>query len=54
MIPGDPEESTWANIFSIERFDEFCRKRADLIVARVREIVGDALRSYSHDDDEVE
>ena len=54
MIPGNPEESTWANIFSIERFDEFCRKRAELIVARVREIVGDALRVDIRDDDEVE
>ena len=45
MIPGDPRESTWADGFAVDKFEEFCRKRSELIVGRVREIVGDSLRS---------
>ena len=45
MIPGDPRQSTWAGAFSVDKFEEFCRKRSELIVGRVREIVGDSLRS---------
>lgn len=45
MIPGDPREATWADGFSVDKFEEFCRKRSELIVGRVREIVGDSLRS---------
>ncbi len=47
MIPGDPHEPTWVDNFSIEKFEEFCRKRAKLILERVREVVGDSLRSGS-------
>lgn len=53
MIPGDPGETTWAKAFSVEQFDAFCRKRAELIVSRVREIVGDALRSDLLADEEL-
>lgn len=52
MIPGDPDKSTWAESFSIEQFETFCRKRAELIVSRVGEVVGDSLRSDLLDDDE--
>ena len=45
MIPGDPSEPAWADGFTIEMFEEFCRRRAQLIVARVGEVVGDSLRS---------
>ncbi len=44
LIPGDPCDSTWADSFSIKQFDVFCRKRAELIILRVREIIGDLLR----------
>lgn len=53
MIPGNPDDELgWADGFRLERFEVFCRKRAELIVSRVREIVGDALRSdlLSEDD----
>ena len=53
MIPGNPEELTWANSFSTEQFPVFCRKRAELIVSRVREIVGDSLRSDLFAEDEL-
>ena len=53
LIPGDPCDPAWADSFSIERFQEFCEQRARLIVARVREIVGDSLRFDSSSDDEL-
>lgn len=52
MIPGDPREPGWLDGFSEDKFEEFCRRRAALIIARVREIVGDSLRDTSLDDDE--
>ncbi len=52
MIPGDPDKSTWAESFSIEQFETFCRKRAELIVKRVEEVVGDSLQSDLLDGDE--
>jgi len=48
LIPGDPEDLQWADHFSTNRFEEFCRKHAELIVARVSEIVGCPLQSVSH------
>ena len=53
LIPGDPCDPAWTDIFAIDRFEEFCRKRADLILGRVREIVGDSLRTYSSSDNEM-
>lgn len=52
MIPGDPRNPLWADSFSVDRFEDFCRKRAELIIERVREVVGDSLRSPSPADDE--
>ncbi|MDE0033167.1 MAG: DUF262 domain-containing protein [Deltaproteobacteria bacterium] len=45
MIPGDPCEHQWRDSFSPDHFEDFSRKRAQLIVERVREVVGDSLRS---------
>ena len=53
MIPGNPHELAWADGFSIEKFEEFCRKRAELIVDRVREVIGDSLRSGPSSEDEL-
>lgn len=44
MIPGNPAEDSWADYFSIDNFDTFCRDRAELIISRVREVVGDSLK----------
>lgn len=54
MIPGDPDDPMWPDSFSIENFEDFCRKRSELIVARVREVVGDSLRSDAASEDELE
>ena len=54
MIPGDPDDPMWLDSFSIENFENFCRKRSDLIVARVREVVGDSLKSDASSEDELE
>ncbi len=55
LIPGDPGNLQWADSFSTNRFEEFCRKRAALIVERVGEIVGCPLQKVSpSSDDEIE
>ena len=55
LIPGGPEDPEWPDSFSIDRFEEFCRERADLIVTRVSEIVGNSLQKSSpSSDDEIE
>ena len=51
MIPGDPDDRTWPDSFSIENFEIFCRRRSELIVARVKEVVGESLRSELEEDD---
>ncbi|MCY4332411.1 MAG: hypothetical protein OXC96_07915 [Cyanobacteria bacterium MAG CAR1_bin_15] len=43
----DIEDSQWSDSFSMAHFEEFCRKHAELIVARVSEIVGCPLQSVS-------
>jgi len=55
LIPGDPGDPQWADSFSTNRFEEFCRKRAELIFKRVGDIVGNALQKVSSSsDNEVE
>ena len=44
MIPGNPSESGWEDAFSIDNFERFCRSRAELIISRIREVVGDSLK----------
>lgn len=53
MIPGDPHDPDWPDSFSIERFEDFCRARAKLIVARVKEVVGDSLITDISSDEEL-
>ena len=53
LIPGDSEDPEWADSFGIDQFEHFCRQRAELILSRVQEIVGDSLRTSSSPDDEL-
>lgn len=57
MIPSNPKGDLdiprWSGDFSVEKFEEFCRKRADLILARVREVIGDSLRTNFVPEDEL-
>ena len=53
MIPGNPGEPTWPDSFAIDRFEEFCRKRADLIIPRVREVIGESLKISSLSEDQM-
>ena len=53
MIPGDPNESQWEDTFTIGNFEEFCQKRAELIISRIREVVGDSLKISQLSDDEM-
>lgn len=55
MIPGDPSKPGWAEQFSIKMFEEFCKLRAQLIVERVGEVIGESLRSdTSAEEDEAD
>ena len=51
LIPGNPESPQWADSFSTDRFEEFCRKRAELIIMRVSEIVGNSLQKVTPSSD---
>jgi len=53
MIPVDPRETSWELALSVDRFDEFCQARADLIMDRVREVVGDSLKETELSEDEM-
>lgn len=53
MIPGDPGESTWPDSFALNQFENFCRRRAELIVSRVREVIGESLKDSSLSEDEM-
>lgn len=52
LIPGDPDDLQWPDSFSIDRFEKFCRKRAELILERVGEIVGSSLQKVSPSSDD--
>ena len=53
LIPGDPDDSQWVDSFSIDQFENFCKKRAKLIISRVHEIIGDSLQVNTSPDDEL-
>ena len=53
MIPGNPSEQAWSESFEIDKFEQFCRRRAELIVSRVREIIGESLTVSSLSEDEM-
>lgn len=54
MIPGDTYDPRWTDMFSIENFESFCKARAQLIVGRVREVVGSSLRDVDWTEEVVE
>jgi hypothetical protein len=43
MIPGDPENSAWVDKFDIEHFDDFITARSNLLLDRIRKVVGESL-----------
>ena len=43
LIPGNPLEESWTGTFAIGNFDAFCNARVELILDRIREVVGDSL-----------
>lgn len=53
MIPGNPNDPAWPDSFALDKFEEFCRRRADLIVSRVREVIGESLKVNTLSEDEV-
>ena len=53
MVPGSPDDPRWTDMFSIENFEVFCRARAQLIVERVREVVGSSLKDPALTEEEL-
>ena len=53
MIPGSPNEPGWEDGLSIENFEIFCKKRAELIISRIREVIGDSLKVTPLSEDEM-
>ena len=53
MIPGDPDNPRWADMFSTGNFETFCQARAQLIVERVREVIGSSLKDPALMEDEL-
>jgi len=53
MIPGDLNDESWLDNFSIGNFDEFCRKRAELIFSRVHHIIGDSMKDGQLSEDDM-
>lgn len=55
LIPGDPGDPQWPDSFSVDKFEEFCKNRANLIIEKVRQVIGDSLEIVSpSSEDEVE
>ena len=53
MIPGDPSNPAWPDNFALDKFEDFCRRRAELIVSRVREVIGESLKVSTLSEDEM-
>ena len=53
MIPGELSETTGLENLSINSFEQFCKQRADLIVSRVREVVGNSLKLVPPSEDDL-
>jgi hypothetical protein len=43
LIPGNLAAADWASTLVIDKFEEFCRDRAELILRRVKQVVGDSI-----------
>ena len=44
LIPGDIGDDSFAEQFSVTNFKDFLSNRADMLLARVREVIGDSLK----------
>jgi hypothetical protein len=53
LIPGDPQGADWLKTFSKDGFDTFCRSRGEMILTRVREVVGESLKLASQSPDDL-
>ena len=51
LIPGDPTDLSWEKGFTVNNFQDFCQKRAELVLKEVGNIVGHAaLKTASRQD----
>lgn len=51
LIPYDKDNPGDKDYYSIKNFDEFLRRRAELLIERIQEVVGDAWHPPSQDED---
>jgi hypothetical protein len=54
LIPGDIESSTFSDQFEVSNFKEFLEKRADILLKRVEEVIGDSLKASDELDEDIE
>lgn len=54
LIPGELESPTFSKQFEIENFNEFLERRAELLLQRVQEVIGDSLKVSEESDEGIE
>jgi hypothetical protein len=54
LIPGEIESPLFAEQFEVLNFNDFLEKRAELLLQRVREVIGDSLSASDEFDENVE
>jgi hypothetical protein len=54
LIPGDIESPEFVEQFEISKFKEFLRNRAELILQRVGQVIGDSLKSSDEPEEDPE
>jgi hypothetical protein len=54
LIPGRIESSEFVQQFEIPRFKEFLKNRAEILLQRVGQVIGDSLRASDEPDEDVE
>ncbi|MFN3497453.1 GmrSD restriction endonuclease domain-containing protein [Pannonibacter phragmitetus] len=52
-LPSLVERSDWIEEFSLEKFDRFCEVRAEWILSRISEVIGDSLKKSPLSEDEL-
>jgi hypothetical protein len=54
LIPGDVESSTFSDQFKVSNFKDFLEKRAEILLKRVEEVIGDSLKASDELDEDME
>jgi hypothetical protein len=54
LIPGELESPAFSKQFEIENFNTFLERRAELLLQRVQEVIGDSLKASDESDEGIE